>query len=187
MTISREIINMLETHQEINDLSDLIHDKFVDTTDDWIDIKHMPIDETCTEMDLDNIKKIVKEYGVLEIMDLIKNNYGDEFITSIMEKTMDMRYRTLFYHILDEYIDYVKDTYHWDDEDTDEDSDDNDEDYDSDEVSDAETEPSDETDDDEDDMAMQLEEIDENTQNARNWLQERLRQIESGEIRVVNY
>lgn len=116
MTISGEIIRMLQNHYEIGELCDLIHDNYDYKNDDWTDAKHMPIDNVCTAMDLDDIKEIVKEYGVLEVMDNIRDNYGDEFITAIMEKTMDMRYRTLFYFILDEYIDYVKETYHWEEE-----------------------------------------------------------------------
>jgi len=116
MTISPEIIRMLENHDEIKKLCDLIHDNYDYGYNDWGDAKHMPIDDTCMAMDLDDIKKIVKEYGVLEIMDLIRDNYGDEFISGIMEKTMDMRYRSLFYNILDEYIDYVKEEYNWSDD-----------------------------------------------------------------------
>ena len=101
-----EIMDMLEEHRIILELrySILV---FI-YSEYWQDIKHMPIDNVCTAMDLDDIKEIVKEYGVLEIMDNIRDNYGDEFITAIMEKTMDMRYRSLFYFILDEYIEKHK-------------------------------------------------------------------------------
>jgi hypothetical protein len=135
MTISVEIIRMLQNHDEIDELCDLIHDEY-NNPDDWGDIKHMPIDDTCMAMDLDDIKKIVNEYGVLEIMDLIKGIYGDELIISLLETTMDMRYRSLFYHILDEYIDYVKEEYNWGDTDDEEEEE---EQVDSDTASDAET------------------------------------------------
>lgn len=134
MTISDEIIRMLQNHGEIGDLCDLIHDNYDYGNNDWVDAKHMPIDDTCMAMELDDIKEIVKEYGVLEIMDLIRDNYGDEFISGIMEKTMDMRYRSLFYNILDEYIDYVKEEYNWSDDEEEEE-----EQVDSDTASDAET------------------------------------------------
>ena len=140
MTISNVLVDMNEKYDEIDELCDHIHDMYVDTDEDWGDIKHMPIDNVCMSMNLDDIKNIVKTYGVLEIMDIIKGNYGDEHITAIMEKTMDMRYRCLLYHILDEYIDYVKDTYHWRAEDEeDEEDDEDDEEVDSDTASSADT------------------------------------------------
>jgi hypothetical protein len=140
MTISNEIINMLQNQDEIDGLYEQIREKYNDTTADWADSKHMLIDETCTDMDLDDIKKIVNEYGILEIMDLIRDNYGDEFISGIMEKTMDMRYRSLFYNILDEYIDYLRDIQinAWDSDNDDEDEDEEDQ-VDSDTASDADT------------------------------------------------
>lgn len=133
MTISDEIIRMLQNHGEIGDLCDLIHDNYDYGNNDWVDAKHMPIDDVCMEMDLDDIKEIINEYGVLELMDTIKNIYGDDFIISLFEKEKDMKYRTLFYFILDEYIEYVKDTYHWEDEEEEK------EEVDSDTASDAET------------------------------------------------
>lgn len=133
MTISNEIIRMLQIHDEIDELCELIHDNYDYGNNDWDDAKHMPIDDTCMAMDLDDIKEIVNEYGVLEVMDTIKNIYGNEFIISILEKEKDMRYRTLFYFILDEYIEYVKDTNDWEDEEEEE------KDVDSDTASDAET------------------------------------------------
>ena len=135
MSISDEIIRMLQNHGEIGDLCDLIHDNYDYGNNDWGDAKHMPIDDTCMAMELDDIKEIVNEYGVLEVMDLIKDNYGDESIISLLEKEKDMRYRTLFYHILDEYIDYVRHTYGWEVEEEEEEE----EEVDSDTASDAET------------------------------------------------
>jgi hypothetical protein len=76
-------------------------------SDDWINFKHMPIDNLCMETDLKDIKIIVNKVGVLEIMDYIQGQYGDDFIAYIMQKPMDMRYRNLFYHILNEYIDLL--------------------------------------------------------------------------------
>ena len=101
-----EIMCMLDGYSIIRQLKDKLMEHIY--SEDWGDIKHMPIDDTCMAMDLDDIKEIVNEYGVLEIMDLIRDNYGDEFIISILEKEKDMRYRSLFYNILDEYIERHK-------------------------------------------------------------------------------
>lgn len=141
MPIPNEIIRMLQNHDVINQLCDIIHNEiYHNTTDDWVDIKHMPIDDACMAMDFDDIKKIVNEYGVLEVMDLIRSDYGDEFITDLMEKTMDMRYRTLFYHILNGYIDYLKFENNWGDtDDEEEEEEEEEEDVDSDTASDADT------------------------------------------------
>ena len=137
MTISDEVISMLQIHAEIWDLCDFLHDEYINNTEQfwWVDIKHMPIYDVCMWLDLDDIKKIVNEYGVLEIKDRIKGIYGDKLIISILEKEEDMRYRSLFYYILDEYINYLKFEDCWGDTDDEEEE----EEVDSDIASDAET------------------------------------------------
>ena len=127
----------------IDEVTELRHDLFggympdgqrYDYEDDyWIELKHDKIDKTCVAMDLKDIKKIVNNYGVVEIMEKLNDEYGDEFITDLMTKDRALKYRTLMYHILEEFITLIN-----------HDSDDSDDsDYDTDTLSSADTEDSD--------------------------------------------
>ena len=104
--------------------------------DYWIELKHEKIDDTCVAMDLEDIKKIVNNYGVVEIMEKLNDEYGDDFITDFMTKDRILKYRTLMYHILEEFITLITPESNDDD-----DSDDSD--YDTDTLSSADTEDSD--------------------------------------------
>jgi hypothetical protein len=108
--------------------------------DTWDDMKHEMIDDVCSETeDIDFVKKVVNQQGALEVLDFCIENYGNDFIEGFMEKTMEMRYRYLYYMIVDDYIMDMKqakiDNFNgYANNDTSDDSDD------SDELSDAETE-----------------------------------------------
>lgn len=125
----------------IDEVTELRHAIYNDEDDDyesaeWHDKKHTAMDETCVAMDLEDIKKIVNNYGVVEIMEKLNDEYGDDFITDFMTKDRILKYRTLMYHILEEFITLITT-----DNDDSDDSDDSD--YDTDTLSSADTEDSD--------------------------------------------
>ena len=104
--------------------------------DYWIELKHEKIDDTCVAMDSKDIKQIVNNYGVVEIMEKLNDEHGDDFITDFMTKDRILKYRILMYHILEEFITLITPESNDDD-----DSDDSD--YDTDTLSSADTEDSD--------------------------------------------
>jgi hypothetical protein len=55
------------------------------------------------EMTLKDIRKVVDKIGVFELMEMVKDEYGDDLL-GLMEKTIEMRYRSLMYFVLKEYI-----------------------------------------------------------------------------------
>ena len=107
--------------------------------DYWIELKHEKIDDTCVAMDSKDIKQIVNNYGVVEIMEKLNDEHGDDFITDFMTKDRILKYRILMYHILEEFITLI--TPESNDDDDNDDSDDSD--YDTDTLSSADTEDSD--------------------------------------------
>ena len=103
-----ELSLMLADYSEVASLHDILFDRenspFYDNSrGDYDDLKHEQIDATCMEMPLKDIRKVVDKIGVFELMDMVKDEYGDDFL-GIMEKTIDMRYRSLMYFVLKEYI-----------------------------------------------------------------------------------
>jgi hypothetical protein len=79
-------------------------------------------------MDLKDVKMVVNNYGILEIMAQINNEYGAEFVAGILEKPIDMQYRSLLYNILSEFVDNWKEIVKNDSDDDDNDDDDSDDD-----------------------------------------------------------
>ena len=103
-----EIRIMLADYSEIDSLDEILFDRdsspFYDNSrGDYYDLKHEQINATCMEMTLEDIRKVVDKIGVFELMDMVKDEYGDDFL-GIMEKTIDMRYRSLMFFVLKEYI-----------------------------------------------------------------------------------
>ena len=99
---------MLADYSEIASLHDKLFDRnnspFYDNAlGDYEDFRHEQIDATCMEISLKNIRKVVDKIGVFELMDMVKDEYGDDLL-GIMEKTIEMRYRSLMYFVLKEYI-----------------------------------------------------------------------------------
>lgn len=136
--MTQEIQDALFNIDEVTELRHAIYNDEDDDyeSDEWHDKKRTAIDETCVAMDLEDIKKIVNNYGVVEIMEKLNDEYGDDFITDFMTKDRILKYRTLMYHILEEFITLITT-----DNDDSDDSDDSD--YDTDTLSSADTEDSD--------------------------------------------
>ena len=136
--MTQEIQDALFNIDEVDELRHAIYNDEDDDyeSDEWHDKKRTAIDETCVAMDLEDIKKIVNNYGVVEIMEKLNDEYGDDFITDFMTKDRILKYRTLMYHILEEFITLITT-----DNDDSDDSDDSD--YDTDTLSSADTEDSD--------------------------------------------
>ena len=136
--MTQEIQDALFNIDEVTELRHAIYNDEDDDyeSDEWHDKKRTAIDETCVAMDLEDIKKIVNNYGVVEIMEKLNDEYGDEFITDFMTKDRVLKYQTLMYHILEEFITLITT-----DNDDSDDSDDSD--YDTDTLSSADTEDSD--------------------------------------------
>ena len=141
--MTQEIQDALFNNREVSQLRDDLFDGYMPEgqrydyeSDYWIELKHEKIDDTCVAMDIQDIKKIVNKYGVVEIMEKINDEYGDDFITDLMTKDRERKYRTLMYHILEEFITLI--TPENDDSDDSDDSD-----YDSDTLSSADTEDGD--------------------------------------------
>lgn len=124
--ITAETSQMLHDIREVKHLLEDIFDNENDDYDsaDWDYAKHTAIDETCVAMDFDDVKMVVNNYGILEIMAQINNEYGAEFVAGILEKPIDMQYRSLLYNILSEFVDNWKKIINNDsDDDCDDDSD----------------------------------------------------------------
>ena len=136
--MTQEIQDALFNIDEVDELRHAIYNDEDDDyeSDEWHDKKRTAIDETCVAMDLEDIKKIVNNYGVVEIMEKLNDEYGDDFITDFMTKDRILKYRILMYHILEEFITLITT-----DNDDSDDSDDSD--YDTDTLSSADTEDSD--------------------------------------------
>ena len=123
--ITAEISQMLH---DIREVKHLLEDIFDDNNDDydsadWDYAKHTAIDDTCVAMDLKDVKMIVNNYGILEIMAQINNEYGAEFVAGILETPIDNQYRCLIYYILDEFVNNCKNTVNNDSDDDDEEDD----------------------------------------------------------------
>ena len=133
--MTQEIQDALFNIDEVDELRHAIYNDEDDDyeSDEWHDKKRTAIDETCVAMDLEDIKKIVNNYGVVEIMEKLNDEYGDDFITDFMTKDRILKYRTLMYHILEEFITLI----------TTDNDDSDDSDYDTDTLSSADTEDSD--------------------------------------------
>jgi hypothetical protein len=116
---------MLHDIREVKHLLEDIFDGNNDDYDsaDWDYAKHTAIDETCVAMDLKDVKMVVNNYGILEIMAQINNEYGAEFVAGILERPIDMQYRCLIYYILDEFVENWKNTVNNDSDDDDEEDD----------------------------------------------------------------
>jgi hypothetical protein len=136
--MTQEIQDALFNIDEVTEMRHAIYNDEDDDYEsvDWYDKKHTAINETCVAMDLEDIKKIVNNYGVVEIMEKLNDEYGDDFITDFMTKDRVLKYQTLMYHILEEFITLITT-----DNDDSDDSDDSD--YDTDTLSSADTEDSD--------------------------------------------
>ena len=73
------------------------------------DFKNEHIDNLCKVMDISDIKKIVNKYYVIEVIGDMKNEYGTDFNTDLIQKTMETRYyNSLFYNIVNEFIENEK-------------------------------------------------------------------------------
>lgn len=72
--------------------------------DDYDDKKREIIDKYAMLWGSSIIIEIVNTYGVLEILSKISDNYGEDAVTDILSKNIDMKYRCIFYHILFDYI-----------------------------------------------------------------------------------
>ena len=76
---------------------------------EWEDFKNEHIDNLCKVMDISDIKKIVNKYYVIEVIGDMKNEYGTDFNTDLIQKTMETRYyNSLFYNIVNEFIENEK-------------------------------------------------------------------------------
>jgi hypothetical protein len=103
-----QLSQMLADYSEIDALKERLFDKesspFYDNAmGDYEDFRHEQIDATCMEISLKDIRKVVDKIGVFELMDMVKDEYGDDLL-GIMDKTIGMRYRSLMYFVLKEYI-----------------------------------------------------------------------------------
>ena len=58
------------------------------------------LDAQAMRWDIEEVKKIVITFGVLEIMERIEDEYGEQEITNIKKLDLDMKYRVLMFHIL---------------------------------------------------------------------------------------
>ena len=69
------------------------------------------VDEWCAKWDYTEVKNIVNAYGVLEIIEKIEDDYGDEFVKDvIISRDTPHKYRVLLYYILMPIVkDIVKD------------------------------------------------------------------------------
>jgi len=100
----------LLSHTEIYNLHKNIFDNmnYVDENE-WEDFKNEHIDNLCKIMDITDIKKIVNKYYVIEVIGDMKNEYGTDFNTGLIQKTMETRYyNSLFYNIVNEFIENEK-------------------------------------------------------------------------------
>lgn len=71
--------------------------------------------------DIEEVKKIVITFGVLEIMEKIEDEYGEQEITNIKKLDLDMKYRVLMFHILlPFFIEEIEEMYRLEDYDTEE-------------------------------------------------------------------
>ena len=76
---------------------------------EWEDFKNEHIDNLCKVMNITDIKKIVNKYYVIEVIGDMKNEYGTDFNTDLIQKTMETRYyNSLFYNIVNEFIENEK-------------------------------------------------------------------------------
>jgi len=94
--MTAEISQMLHNIREVKHLLEDIFD------DDYE--KHTSIDKTLIAMDLKDVKMVVNNYGILEIIAKISNEYGVGFVTEILKTPIDNQYRCLIYYILDEFV-----------------------------------------------------------------------------------
>jgi len=100
----------LLSQREIYNLYKNIFDNmnYVDENE-WEDFKNEHIDNLCKVMDISDIKKIVNKYYVIEVIGDMKNEYGTDFNTDLIQKTMETRYyNSLFYNIVNEFIENEK-------------------------------------------------------------------------------
>jgi hypothetical protein len=100
----------LLSQREIYNLYKNIFDNmnYVDENE-WEDFKNEHIDNLCKVMDITDIKKIVNKYYVIEVIGDMKNEYGTDFNTDLIQKTMETRYyNSLFYNIVNEFIENEK-------------------------------------------------------------------------------
>ena len=141
--ITAETSQMLHDIREVKHLLEDIFDGNNDDYDsaDWDYAKHTAIDETCVAMDLKDVKMVVNNYGILEIMAQIKDDYGEHFVAGILETPINNQYRVLIYYILDEFINNWKEIVKNDsDDDENDDENDNENDDDSDDSDDSDDE-----------------------------------------------
>ena len=68
--------------------------------DPYNDMKHIVVDKYAMLWDIKDVEKIVNTYGVLEAIDDIEWEHGEEELFNIMRKNKVMKCRTIFYHIL---------------------------------------------------------------------------------------
>jgi hypothetical protein len=68
--------------------------------DPYNDMKHTVLDKYAMLWERIDVAEIVNKYGVLEALDDIECEYGEEELIYIMRKNKVMKYRTIFYHIL---------------------------------------------------------------------------------------
>lgn len=82
----------------MNDVKEFVH---IDTTEDYARERAITfVDEWSMKWDFTEAKKIVNTYGVLEILDEIKDNYGIDYDLLFENRIMPEKYRTLLYFIL---------------------------------------------------------------------------------------
>ena len=72
--------------------------RFCSEETDIPDLAKKYLDAQAMRWDIEEVKKIVITFGVLEIMERIEDEYGEQEITNIKKLDLDMKYRVLMFH-----------------------------------------------------------------------------------------